>query len=110
MKQLGYRPADEDRYRACDTSIITNLSRPARGEHGHYRVIGKRDYRGHVPGTEFVARIEPNAERRAVARGAIQLLARVTPALEPGTYTFPDGWLAQPHTSTHEGRESGLLH
>jgi hypothetical protein len=25
MAVLGYRPADEDRYRACDTSIITNL-------------------------------------------------------------------------------------
>jgi hypothetical protein len=27
MEKLGYRPADEDRYRACDTSIITNLHR-----------------------------------------------------------------------------------
>lgn len=27
MQALDYRPADEDRYRACDTSIITNLSR-----------------------------------------------------------------------------------
>lgn len=25
MEPLGYRPADEDRYRACDTSILTNL-------------------------------------------------------------------------------------
>lgn len=25
LATLGYRPADEDRYRACDTSIITNL-------------------------------------------------------------------------------------
>lgn len=27
METLDYRPADEDRYRACDTSIITNLYR-----------------------------------------------------------------------------------
>lgn len=27
METLGYRPADEDRHRACDTSIITNLWR-----------------------------------------------------------------------------------
>jgi hypothetical protein len=27
---LGYRPADEDRYRACDTSIMTNLWRAKR--------------------------------------------------------------------------------
>jgi hypothetical protein len=25
LARLGYRPADEDRYRACDTSILTNL-------------------------------------------------------------------------------------
>lgn len=25
LERLGYRPADEDRYRACDTSILTNL-------------------------------------------------------------------------------------
>lgn len=27
MEMCGYRPADEDRLRACDTSILTNLSR-----------------------------------------------------------------------------------
>lgn len=26
LEQLGYRPADEDRKRGCDTSILTNLS------------------------------------------------------------------------------------
>lgn len=30
MAVLGYRPADEDRRRACDTSIITNLTKAAR--------------------------------------------------------------------------------
>jgi hypothetical protein len=30
MAVLGYRPADEDRKRACDTSIITNLWRASR--------------------------------------------------------------------------------
>lgn len=29
MAALGYRPADEDRERACDTSILTNLRREA---------------------------------------------------------------------------------
>lgn len=29
MATLGYRPADEDRRRACDTSILTNLRRAA---------------------------------------------------------------------------------
>lgn len=37
MKPLGYRPADEDRRRACDTSILVNLQRalPVRIEHRH---------------------------------------------------------------------------
>jgi hypothetical protein len=35
MSQLGYRPADEDRYRACDTSIITNLWRTQRFDVQH---------------------------------------------------------------------------
>lgn len=26
MQRIGYRPADEDRHRACDTSILNNLS------------------------------------------------------------------------------------
>lgn len=30
MAILGFRPADEDRYRACDTSIITNLWKAAK--------------------------------------------------------------------------------
>ncbi len=34
--------------------------------HGHYRVTGSRRYRGHEPGTEFIAEIAPNAEHRAV--------------------------------------------
>lgn len=31
MEPVGYRPADEDRKRACDTSILVNLTR----HHGH---------------------------------------------------------------------------
>ena len=46
---------------------------------GDYNVIGKREYRGHAPGVEFEARIEPGAERRAVDRGDIVLLRRVLP-------------------------------
>lgn len=59
---------------------------------GRYEVLDKRDFRGHPQGLQFVARLEANQERRAIARGSIKLLARVTPALEPGTYTYPDGW------------------
>ena len=72
---------------------------------GRYRVVSARDFRGHPQGKEFVARLEAKHEARAIARGSIQLLARVTPALEPGSFTFPDGWLSQSDMSTHEGRD-----
>jgi hypothetical protein len=35
LATLDYRPADEDRYRACDTSIITNLTKAARFDVEH---------------------------------------------------------------------------
>lgn len=66
--------------------------------HGLYRVTGKRRYRGHEPGTEFQARLERNAEQRAIARGDITLLDRLTPALEPGSWQLPISW-----HSTEEG-------
>ncbi len=73
--------------------------------HGHYRVTGSRRYRGHEPGTEFIAEIAPNAEHRAVGRGDIVLLERVEPALLPGSFEFPQGWLASPHTPDQRGAE-----
>jgi hypothetical protein len=73
---------------------------------GRYKVVSKRDYRGHPTDTEFVARLEANAERRAMDRGAIMLLARVTPALEPGSFTFPTDWLS-PVTDHPNPRKEG---
>lgn len=60
---------------------------------GHYRVVGKRAYRKHEPGTEFWARLDVNAERRAIDRGDIVLLDRLIPRVEPGSFVFPDDWL-----------------
>ena len=77
--------------------------------YGRYEVVDKRDYRGHPQGTVFDARLESNAERRAIARGSITLLARVVPALEPGSYIFPEGWLAPSHIPPTEARASGSL-
>lgn len=57
-----------------------------------YRV-GKRSYRGHRPGSTFEATLDPAAERRARDRGDIQLLKRTTPAIQPGSYLLPHGWL-----------------
>lgn len=62
---------------------------------GVYEVTGSRRFRGHEPGTVFVARLETGPEARAIERGSIRLLERVTPSLRPGSYTLPDGWLEQ---------------
>lgn len=59
---------------------------------GVYKVTGRREYRGHQPGSTFEAVLDVNAEARAVARGDIVVLGRFTPDLEPGSYTLPDGW------------------
>jgi hypothetical protein len=61
-------------------------------DHGVYLVTGPREYRGHKPGETFEAKLEPNVEHRAIRRGSIRLLRRVTPALVPGSYTLPDDW------------------
>lgn len=59
---------------------------------GLYEVIGKRAYRGHQPGALFEARLDRNAEGRAIQRGAIRLLERIANDLLSGTYRLPDGW------------------
>ncbi len=61
-------------------------------KHGLYRVIGNRRYRGHEPGTEFAARLDPKAENRALARGDIELVDRLEPNIRDGSYTLPNGW------------------
>lgn len=60
---------------------------------GAYRVTGARAYRGHEPGTTFEAVLDPAAEVRAIRRGSIELLERVTPALKPGSFDLPSGWI-----------------
>ena len=47
--------------------------------------------------------------RPALSRAATSSsLRRVAPGLEPGTYTFPDGWLAQPQSRPPRRREAPL--
>jgi hypothetical protein len=62
------------------------------GAYAEYEVVGRRIYRGHHPGSRFDAALDPGAEQRAVDRGDIRVVRRVTPALQPGSYTFPPGW------------------
>jgi hypothetical protein len=60
-------------------------------------VTGYRAYRGHIHGDEFVARLAPGVERRAMQRGDIELVQRIDPSIDPDRLTFPDGWLDQPN-------------
>lgn len=64
--------------------------------HKRYLVLGgpngKRRYRDHDPGDTFVARLDPDAERRAVERGSIRVLEVVSPELENGSYVLPPDW------------------
>ena len=62
-------------------------------EFGVYEVIGRRAYRGHEPGETFTARLDRKAERRALIRRDLRLLERIVPALQPGSYRLPKGWL-----------------
>lgn len=59
---------------------------------GIYKVTGSRPFRDHKPGETFSAVLEPIVERRAVARGNIVLLERITPSLQPGSYRLPRDW------------------
>lgn len=62
---------------------------------GEYLVTGKREYRGHAPGTVFEANLPGGAAARAIQRGDIRLLRTVTPEVQSGSWTLPDGWLSK---------------
>lgn len=67
-------------------------------EQGIYQVVGRREYRGHKPGERFMARLDRNAEGRAIQRGDIALLERVTPGL-------PERWGLPADLVASEGKE-----
>jgi hypothetical protein len=69
---------------------------------GVYKVVGNREYRGHKPGTVFHARLDRNAERRAILRRDIQLIGHITPQV-PSSRTFPEGWLPDQPVHTNRG-------
>lgn len=74
-----------------------------------YQVTGKRNYRGHEPGTIFEARHDP-AKQRAINRGDITLLRIHEPEVPPD-YTYPDGWEPPPERAaptTTRGAERRL--
>jgi hypothetical protein len=77
--------------------------------HGRYLVSGRRRYRGHQPGSIFEAQLDPAVEQRAVSRGDIALLERVTPGIEPGSYKLPDDWPPRPVGQSTEAPQGASL-
>lgn len=61
-------------------------------QYGVYEVTGKREYRGHKPGTVFEAALDAPAAQRAINRGDIRLLREFIPDLVEGSYRLPDPW------------------
>jgi hypothetical protein len=78
--------------------------------YGVYRVIGKRAYRGHEPGTTFEARLQPGPESRAIARGDTQLLRHVTPSIPKGALRLPDDWPPSVPSNNKRGSHGSLSH
>jgi hypothetical protein len=76
-----------------------------RGQYGLYKVCGRRKYRGHDPGSLFEAVLQPLAEARAIRRGDIILLERITPRVQPGSYQLPRDW-PPPTANTPEDTEA----
>ena len=60
--------------------------------HKRYLVTGTRKYRWHDPGTTFEARLDPDAEKRAIERGSIRVLEVIEPELQEGSYELPEDW------------------
>lgn len=56
-----------------------------------FRVTGRRGYREYQPGATFEAAHDESIGR-ALAMGAITVIDRTTPAIDPGRFTPPDGW------------------
>lgn len=57
-----------------------------------YLVSGRRAYRWHKPGAVFEARLDPDAEKRAIERGAIRVLDVINANIKQEDYTLPNDW------------------
>lgn len=54
-------------------------------------VIGRREYRGHKPGDQFVTKLDP-ALQRGIDRGNVRVLAEVEPSIEHRDHGLPRDW------------------
>lgn len=70
-----------------------------------YEVCGTRIFKGFPPGVEFEADLDPYQEARAIRRGSIRLLERLTADLVPGSYRLPTA--VRPHEARKEVLANG---
>ena len=76
-------------------ALDPHLHDPPR-ETGDYEVLRWNGYRGHPQGARFTALLPVAAERRAVQRGDIRLLARDPITFNLDTFTPPHRWNGRP--------------
>jgi len=77
-------------------------------EFARYKVIGKRQYRGHDPGDIFEARFDAALER-AVYRGNIEILEVIRPGLPEGSYRLPKDWPPKANATPSEAPKGASL-
>ena len=58
-----------------------------------YQVVGPLEFAGYKPGETFETTLDRGAEYRALRRRNIRIIEVSKPALQPGSFTLPDGWL-----------------
>lgn len=75
-------------------------------EFARYKVIGRRQYRGHSPGDIFEARFDAAIER-AVYRKDIEILDVITPELPAGRFKLPRGWPQPANVTAHREAPQG---
>ena len=60
-------------------------------KHYLFEVVGKREYRGHRPGEQFITRMDPALER-ALERPNVVIVAVIDPKIQEGQYGLPQDW------------------
>ncbi len=75
-------------------------------EFARYKVMGRRQYRGHQPGEVFEGRFDAAIER-AIHRGNIVVLEAFDPDLEEGSFTLPEDWPPSANATAHQEAPQG---
>lgn len=60
-----------------------------------YRVLGKQAYNGYQQDEQFIGQLTPEAEERAIARGAIEVVHHGDVVLDVTRAELPRGWVTE---------------